>query len=78
MSLVTDIVDDFIDGKIGDGKVVTRREILNKYKGRYSDGTLAGTLSSSRFTTIVTRGIYKIDPRIIKRRKQERARKPKR
>lgn len=83
MSLRTDIIDDFIDGRIGNGKVITRQEIMRRYKGGYAENYLAVILSNSEisrnhsptykdFTIRVSDGVYKIHPEIIERRKKER------
>jgi len=72
MSLLTDIVDDFIDGKIGDGRVVTKREVFERYGRRYSKTTLGLILPSSRFTKMVRWGVYEFNPNIIERRKKKR------
>jgi len=72
MSLHFDIIDDFIDGKIGNEKVITRQEVNNRYKGKYCDGYLAAIYNHSRFFIRVGKGMYRIDQRIINRRKKER------
>ncbi len=79
MSLRTDIIDDFMDGKIGDGKVVTRQEVIDRYRGNYSDKYLSVILSNSEvsrnhsltynsFTMRVGEGVYKIHPEIVGKR----------
>ena len=84
MSLRTDIIDDFMDGKIGDDKVVTRQEVIDRYRGKYSDKYLSVILSNSEvsrnhsltynsFTMRVGAGVYKIHPEIVKKRINDRA-----
>ena len=73
MSLLNNIIDDFIDKKIGDGNIVTVRDVRMRYKGKYTEEYLRSVLSSVRFIKRVGCGVYKISPMIIERRKKERA-----
>ena len=75
MSLLTHVVDDFIDGKIGNGKVITRQEVINRYKGKYSDTYLASILYHSRFTQNVRKGEYRVDKKLIELQEKERVSK---
>lgn len=70
------IIDSFIDGKIGNGKVFTKHELLWKYGESYPEESFELALSSSTFTKRDDMEAYEIDPRIIYERKQERENNP--
>jgi len=77
-SVKNSIIDGFIDGKIGDSKAFTKKEVMEKYGESYPEESLELALSSSTFTKRDDVEAYEIDPKITYYRKQERESTPQR
>lgn len=66
------ILNAVIDGELGDGLVVTRKQVMEKFKGKFEDSYLSVILSNSEmgaktsgyppFTIKHGRGKYRIHP----------------
>lgn len=81
-SLKTDVLDAIIDGKLGNGIVVTRKEVINAFPNRPESYT-GVILSNSevdadhsdwyeRFAIRVADGTYRIHPQALLERMRER------
>jgi len=84
MSLREELIDAVIDGKIGNGIVVTRKQVMNFFSGKYEENFTGCVLSNSeiktsdhsptykKFTIRMETGVYRIHPIVILERMKER------